>query len=134
MCTINRTVKLFLKKYLTFMSSGDKISISKKEKRKMTLTIEKVILIWNIIVFFIYGIDKWRAGNSKKRTSEFTLILSAILLAAPGAMFGMVIFNHKTSKPLFRYGVPVLFMATPTLYELFLKYAFPYIVKVINTL
>jgi len=100
----------------------------------MVLTIEKVILIWNVIVFLIYGIDKWRAGNSKRRTSEFTLILSAILLAAPGAMFGMVIFNHKTSKPLFRYGIPLLVLATPTLYNLFLTYAFPYIVKVINAL
>ncbi|MBQ9976456.1 MAG: DUF1294 domain-containing protein [Clostridia bacterium] len=100
----------------------------------MWLTLEKVLIIWNIIVFFIYGIDKWKAKRSKYRTSEFSLLLCAFLLGAVGALFGMVIFNHKTSKPAFRYPVPIFVFLNPIILDLLQKYVFPYIVKFINSL
>ena len=66
-----------------------------------------VLFIWDIIVMLIYGFDKSRAIRGGKRIKEATLILCAYLLGGLGAMFGMVLFNHKTSKIKFRILVPV---------------------------
>lgn len=65
-----------------------------------------ILLIWNIIVMFIYGIDKMQAKRDGRRISEKALLLCAFLLGGYGAMFGMVLFNHKTSKIKFRMLVP----------------------------
>ena len=65
-------------------------------------------LVWNLVVFFIYGIDKSKARREARRISEKFLLLVALLLGAIGAMFGMVVFNHKTSKMKFRILVPLL--------------------------
>ena len=100
----------------------------------MWLTLEKVLIIWNIIVFLIYGIDKWKARHSKYRTSEFSLLLCAFLLGAVGALFGMVIFNHKTSKPAFRYPVPIFVFLNPIVLNLLQVYVFPYIINFIKSL
>ena len=65
------------------------------------------LLIWNIIVAFIYGCDKLLAINRKRRISEKCLLLIAYLMGGAGGMFGMVVFNHKTSKMKFRILVPL---------------------------
>ena len=65
-------------------------------------------LVWNLIVFFIYGIDKSKARREARRISEKFLLLVALIFGAVGAMFGMVVFNHKTSKMKFRILVPLL--------------------------
>ena len=65
------------------------------------------ILIWNIVVILIYGIDKLLAKNKKRRMSERFLLFIAFLLGGCGAMFGMILFNHKTSKMKFRLLVPL---------------------------
>ena len=67
----------------------------------------KYILMWNVIVALIYGLDKSFAIAGKRRISEKTLLLTAFFLGGYGAMFGMVIFNHKTSKIKFRIIVPL---------------------------
>lgn len=66
-----------------------------------------IILIWNIVVFLLYAVDKWRAKKGVRRISETSLITAAFLLGGVGAMFGMVICNHKTSKLKFRILVPL---------------------------
>lgn len=73
---------------------------------------EILFLVWNIIVCFIYGIDKFCARRGKRRIRENTLIGSAFLLGGIGAMFGMVLFNHKTSKPKFRILIPLFAVIT----------------------
>lgn len=65
------------------------------------------ILIWNFAVMLVYGVDKLLARNHARRISENALVTCAFLLGGAGAMFGMVIFNHKTSKPKFRFLVPL---------------------------
>lgn len=55
----------------------------------------------------VYGIDKSFAKNKKRRISEKTLLLLSFLFGGIGAMFGMVLFNHKTSKLKFRILVPL---------------------------
>jgi hypothetical protein len=39
-----------------------------------------VLIIWNIFVFAMYGLDKQKAKQRKRRISEETLILSALLM------------------------------------------------------
>lgn len=63
--------------------------------------------IWNILVFLLYGFDKYCAKKSRRRISEKTLVLSALFEGAIGAIFAMVIFNHKTSKAKFRFLIPL---------------------------
>ena len=65
-----------------------------------------IFLVWNFVVMLVYGIDKLRAKRKKRRISESALLLLAFFLGGIGAIFGMVIFNHKTSKPKFRFFVP----------------------------
>ena len=66
-----------------------------------------ILLIWNIVVMLVYGYDKLLAKNKKRRISEKTLLLLSFLFGGVGAMFGMVLFNHKTSKLKFRILVPL---------------------------
>ena len=73
---------------------------------------EILFLTWNIIVCFIYGIDKFCARSGKRRIRENTLITSAFFLGGVGAMFGMVLFNHKTSKTKFRILIPLFAVIT----------------------
>ncbi|MDY3929102.1 MAG: DUF1294 domain-containing protein [Clostridia bacterium] len=66
----------------------------------------KIILIWNIIVFFIYGYDKRQAKMQGRRISEKCLILISLFLGGMGAVMGMEIFRHKTKHLNFRIVVP----------------------------
>jgi len=66
-----------------------------------------LIVIWNLVVFFTYGLDKRKAKLRDKRISEKTLILMAMLMGSVGAMLGMSIFRHKTRHLKFKVGVPL---------------------------
>lgn len=66
-----------------------------------------IFLILNIFSMCLYGIDKLLAKKQARRISEKSLVLSAFLMGGIGAMFGMVLFNHKTSKIKFRLLVPL---------------------------
>lgn len=70
-----------------------------------------MLFSWNIIVMLIYGIDKLLAKSHKNRISEATLLVCALFGGGVGAMFGMVLFNHKTSKMKFRILVPLIIVA-----------------------
>ncbi len=80
-----------------------------------------IFLIWNIIVMFIYGIDKMQAKREKRRISEKALLSCAFLLGGYGAVFGMILFNHKTSKIKFRTLVPIAMTVTITAIYFFEK-------------
>ncbi len=71
-----------------------------------------IFLGWNVAVMLIYGTDKLLAKGGRRRISERSLLLSAFLLGGIGAMFGMVLFNHKTSKKRFRFLVPTFAVLT----------------------
>ena len=66
-----------------------------------------VLLIWNAIVLSVYGVDKLLAKMQRRRISETTLLLCAFMLGGYGAVLGMILFNHKTSKMKFRLLVPL---------------------------
>ncbi len=66
-----------------------------------------IFIGWNIAVMLIFGIDKFLARRGKRRISEKNLLFLTFLLGGFGTMFGMIVFNHKTSKRKFRFFVPV---------------------------
>ena len=68
-----------------------------------------MLLVWNLLVLFLYGIDKLLARNKAKRISEGTLLTTAFCMGSAGALFGMVLWNHKTAKLKFRLLVPLFF-------------------------
>lgn len=67
-------------------------------------------LLINVITFFLYGMDKWKARRSKWRIPESTLIWMAVLGGSIGALLGIRVWHHKTLHPKFRYGVPAIFL------------------------
>ena len=66
-----------------------------------------IYIVWNIIVFLLYGMDKRKSIKGKWRTKEKTLILSAFLMGGIGAGFGMKIFRHKTKHIKFKILIPL---------------------------
>ena len=73
------------------------------------------IIMWNLVVFTLYGIDKRKAFKGEWRISEKTLLWSSFLFGGIGALLGGKYFHHKTQKWYFQVvwylGVVVL-MAT----------------------
>ncbi len=78
--------------------------------------------IWNVLVFLLYGFDKYRAKKFRRRISEKTLVLSALFQGAIGAMFAMVIFNHKTSKVKFRFLIPLFVTENLVFFYMLINY------------
>ena len=66
-----------------------------------------LFLIVNLVVFAMYGIDKWKAIHHKWRIPEATLI-GAAFFGVVGALFGMIVFHHKIRKPKFYISVPLI--------------------------
>lgn len=81
----------------------------------MTMTTEQLILaclvVINVVTFFTYGIDKWKARHSKWRISEATLLGLAVIGGSIGAWLGMKVWHHKTLHQKFRYGIPLILAA-----------------------
>ena len=71
-----------------------------------------IIILWNVLVFFVYGLDKMLARMDRYRISEKTLLSMTFLLGGIGALFGMEVFRHKTKKPKFRFSAYISFIIT----------------------
>ena len=78
----------------------------------MTKDMQKIIIIYlvviNVVTFFMYGIDKWKARKAKWRIREAALLGLAVLGGSIGAWLGMRVWHHKTLHKKFRYGVPAI--------------------------
>ena len=68
------------------------------------------LVIINVVTFFMYGIDKWKAKRSKWRISEATLLMLAVIGGSIGAWIGMKVWHHKTLHKKFRYGIPIIIL------------------------
>ena len=62
----------------------------------------------NVAAFVLFGVDKRRARRGQWRIREAVLLGVAACFGAAGALAAMHLFRHKTKKPLFRFGVPLL--------------------------
>jgi uncharacterized membrane protein YsdA (DUF1294 family) len=67
-----------------------------------------VLILINIIAFIFFGIDKRKAIKNKWRIKESLLLLLSVLGGGFGSYLGMNFFHHKTQKPKFKFGVPII--------------------------
>jgi uncharacterized membrane protein YsdA (DUF1294 family) len=76
------------------------------------MNLPHIVLIYlaviNVVTFFMYGIDKWKAKKSKWRIRETALLGLAVLGGSIGAWLGMKVWHHKTQHKKFKYGVPAI--------------------------
>ena len=75
------------------------------------LTLKNIILYLlsiNIITFLAMGLDKYKAKKGHWRTPEKTLITLVVLGGGIGGIAGMKVFRHKTKKPRFYIGFPMI--------------------------
>ena len=83
-----------------------------------------IVLIYlaviNVVAFFMFGIDKWKAKKSKWRIPEATLLGLAVFGGSIGAWLGMKVWHHKTQHKKFRYGVPAIIIIQLALIGYFL--------------
>ena len=71
-----------------------------------------IVLIYlaviNVVAFILYGIDKFKAKQSKWRISEVSLLGLAVIGGSIGAWIGMAVWHHKTLHKKFKYGIPLI--------------------------
>ncbi len=66
------------------------------------------LAIMNLAGFLCMAADKSKARRNKWRIPEATLFLFAIFGGSIGCYLGMRVFRHKTQKPAFYIGIPVI--------------------------
>ena len=69
---------------------------------KINQGITFAILIWNLLVFMVYGIDKSKARKGAWRIPEKYLLSFAFLCGGFGAWLAGITFHHKTRKWYFK--------------------------------
>lgn len=66
------------------------------------------LMVMNVLLFVLMGRDKAAARAGTRRTPETTLLALAVLGGSLGGLLGMVLFRHKSRKPAFRIGYPLI--------------------------
>ena len=66
------------------------------------------LIFINLLLFIFMGRDKAAAQKGDRRTPETTLLALAVLGGSVGGTLGMLAFRHKTQKPAFRIGFPLI--------------------------
>lgn len=69
------------------------------------------LLTINAVGFVIMLADKRKAQKNQWRIPEATLITVALLGGSVGSLAGMRLFRHKTRKPKFYIGIPLILAA-----------------------
>lgn len=72
----------------------------------------KLVLVYlyavNLFALALFGVDKRRAVRDGRRIPEYVLLGVAVIGGSVGAIGGMLSFRHKTRKPRFSVGLPVI--------------------------
>ena len=68
----------------------------------LKLVLLSVLLVWNLVVLLVYGLDKHRAIRHKRRISEKALLLQILIFGGIGAFLGGSLFRHKINKWYFK--------------------------------
>ena len=69
---------------------------------KLNEGITFALLIWNFIIFLIYGIDKSKSKRGGWRIPEKILLTIALVCGGFGAWLAGIAFHHKTRKWYFK--------------------------------
>jgi len=69
------------------------------------------LLAINILAFILFAVDKRKARHHGHRLPEKALLFPAFLGGSVGALLAMRLLRHKTKKPRFRWGLPLLLLA-----------------------
>lgn len=69
------------------------------------------LLIINILAAILTVFDKLRAIHHGRRVREATLLLVAALGGSPVMLVFMLMIRHKTRKPKFMVGIPLILIA-----------------------
>lgn len=69
---------------------------------KINEGITLALLIWNLLIFLIYGIDKSKARRGAWRVPEKILLILALTCGGFGAWLAGITFHHKTRKWCFK--------------------------------
>ena len=77
----------------------------------LTTLLTLYLVAINVVTFFLYGIDKWKAKRARWRIPESVLLGMAAIGGSVGAWLGMRVWHHKTQHAKFRYGVPAMLVA-----------------------
>ena len=83
------------------------------------------LLIINALGLLIMLVDKEKAKKHLWRIPESTLLTVAVLGGSVGCYAGMRVFHHKTRKPKFYIGVPVIFAVQVLIAAYFLQRSCP---------
>ena len=75
-----------------------------------TILIIYYILV-NLIGLGLMAFDKVRAMERKFRIPESVLLILPLIGSGAGSLLGMLLFHHKTRRPAFRIGVPLMLLA-----------------------
>ena len=103
---------LEVSRFLFFFVLLSKICWIDHEKRRlMKILLYYLLFTINIVVFLVYGIDKWKAKRGNRRISEATLLFLAVVGGSIGAWLGMRVWHHKTLHKKFKYGLPLILLA-----------------------
>lgn len=80
------------------------------------------MFIINLTAVIVTVRDKNAARRGNWRTKERTLMLIAALGGAPAMYLTMIAIRHKTRKPLFMVGIPLIFLTELLILFLVLRY------------
>lgn len=85
------------------------------------MSLAQYLVVINIAAIAAFGADKSLAKKGMLRIPEKVLLALAIAGGAPGAYIGMKAFRHKTRKPRFYIGLPVVGLLQIAALMLYLK-------------
>ena len=66
------------------------------------------LMIINTVCYFMFFWDKRLAKRGRRRISEKSLFLTAILGGSLGGLLAMYLFRHKTLHRKFKLGMPLI--------------------------
>ena len=69
----------------------------------LKLVLLSVLLVWNLVILSVYGLDKHKAIQHKRRISEKSLLLQTIIFGGIGAFLGGRLFRHNINKWYFKF-------------------------------
>ena len=70
--------------------------------------LEWYLLVLNVVTFLVFAVDKFQARRGGYRVPIVTLLSLAFAGGSLGAITAMYLLRHKTRKPYFFIGVPLI--------------------------